>query len=334
MPYHTMNDPDDRRQNDNRTPDDSHYGESGLSADCFDEDYSPDNDSCMAADTRMEIIRAILDAGFEPGMVDDRQFREYFDRVAKGPGSGWDPYRQARFALQTMNRCGVIDRPQRNGKDNRKDNRKEEAHPDISGPAAGEKQSHRSESEVRERPPHGNLTLELLKDYFSDYHRLSADEIKDNLIVVGGILAIVALAAVSVAVGVALSSPAVGAGGGAISVAAFVAVASRLAGRYHHRFGLPYRILRLVICLALLFTRASWVATRELWMLVYETTRLAFPIPAFGVTVAVILLLSSVWTHITLCRTSLPSKALFLGWLEALEVTFALGALMFGAVYK
>lgn len=327
-----MNDRNDLRPDDDRGLDDSHrlYGESGLSPDCFDEDASPDDDFHKETDTRLEIIRAVMDAGFEPGMADDRLFKEYFDKVAKGPGSGWEPYRQARFALQTMGRCGVIDWPVKKGEDNR--GRRETS--DISKPAAERESAPRATTEESELPPHGNLTFELIKDYFRDYHQLSVDEIKDNLIVVGGILGVVLLAAASVALGVALSSPAVGAGGGAISVATFVAVTARLAGRYHHRFGLPYRMLRLLICLALLFTKAAWVASRELWMLVYDTTHIAFPIPAFGLTVAIILLLSSVWTHITLCRTSMPSKALFLGWLEALEVTFALGALMFGAVYK
>ena len=327
-----MNDRNNLRRHDNRSLDENrgHYGESGLSSDCFDNDAYADDDSREETAIRLEIIRALMDTGFEPGMVDDRLFQEYLKKVADGPGAGWEPYRQARFTLQTMNRCGVIDWPVRTAVDTRDDTEKT----DVSNQRDSQEKERPSETENEELAPHGNLTFELIKDHFRDYRQLSVSEIKDNLIVCAGILGVVALAAAAVAIGVMLRSPGAAAGGGAISVAALVAVTARLAGRYHHRFGLPYRMLRLLVCLALLFTKAAWVASRELWMLVYNTTQLAIPIPAFGVTVAIVLLLSAVWTHITLCRTSQPSKALFLGWLEGLELTFALGALMFGAVYK
>ena len=239
-----------------------------------------------------------MDTGFEPGMVDDRLFQEYLKKVADGPGAGWEPYRQARFTLQTMNRCGVIDWPVRTAVDTRDDTEKT----DVSNQRDSQEKERPSETENEELAPHGNLTFELIKDHFRDNRQLSVSEIKDNLIVCAGILGVVALAAAAVAIGVMLRSPGAAAGGGAIP-------------------GPPVH-------------KAAWVASRELWMLVYNTTQLAIPIPAFGVTVAIVLLLSAVWTHITLCRTSQPSKALFLGWLEGLELTFALGALMFGAVYK
>ena len=47
-------------------------------------------------------------------MEKDPLFREYISKVAEGPGTDWEPYRQACFALQTMNRCGVIDWPMKN----------------------------------------------------------------------------------------------------------------------------------------------------------------------------------------------------------------------------
>ncbi len=77
-----MNDRNNLRRHDNRSLDENrgHYGESGLSSDCFDDDAYADDDSREETAIRLEIIRALMDAGFEPGMVDDRLFQEYLKR--------------------------------------------------------------------------------------------------------------------------------------------------------------------------------------------------------------------------------------------------------------
>lgn len=305
-----------------------HYGESGLSPDFFDDYEAECTEEKVSWQNRQEIVRALTDAGFESTMEKNPLFREYLSKVAEGPGTGWEPYRQARFALQTMNRCGVIDRPVKN----------------IMGVPAEKQEAPKSDtgSEIKDtttgmasRPKrHKNVGFEIFKDSFRDYHRLTLMEIKDNLIVVAGIFGVVLLAAASVAIGVALDKPAVGAGGGAISITAFIAVATRLAGKYHHRFGMPYRITRLVVCLALLFSKAAWAASRELWEWICSASGTDISPAGFGFSLSAILLMMAVWTHAALCRTDDPDRAGYLGWIEALAVTFALGALMFVAINK
>lgn len=304
-----------------------HYGESGLSPDFFDDYEAECTEEKVSWQNRQEIVRALTDAGFESTMEKNPLFREYLSKVAEGPGTGWEPYRQARFALQTMNRCGVIDWPKNDRavpaetpKTAKTDHESEKKEP---APATMVRQRRRS-----------NIGFEIFKDYFRDYHRLTLMEIKDNLIVVAGIFGVVLLAAASVAIGVALDKPAVGAGGGAISITAFIAVATRLAGKYHHRFGMPYRITRLVVCLALLFSKAAWAASRELWEWICSASGTYISPAGFGVSLSAILLMMAVWTHAALCRTDDPDRAGYLGWIEALAVTFAIGALMFVAINK
>lgn len=285
------------------------FGESGLRKEDI-EDFIVDSDS----DTEQEIVRSVVGHGFNAELSRDALFREYYRMVAEGPGKDWSPERRADFALQTMHRMGVIEWP---------------AKRPFGSSEKAEHSEHSENSESSKTPPAQDFTKELF-----GYRPLSRDEIKDNLIVVAGVGGIVLLAAVGVAVGVATGSVATGAGIGGASVAVFCAAASRLASHWHTRFTRKYRLVRLLVCLTLLFSGTAWLAAKETWKLLCSMTGTEISIPAFGLSLFGLMAVIGVASHIKLCRSYDPRTAKSLGWLEALAAVLAIGALLFVAINK
>lgn len=285
------------------------FGESGLRKEDI-EDFIVDSDS----DTEQEIVRSVVGHGFNAELSRDALFREYYRMVAEGPGKDWSPERRADFALQTMHRMGVIEWP---------------AKRPFGSSEKAEHSEHSENSESSKTPPAQDFTKELF-----GYRPLSRDEIKDNLIVVAGVAGIVLLAAVGVAVGVSTGSVATGAGIGGASVAVFCAAASRLASHWHTRFTCKYRLVRLLVCLTLLFSGTAWLAAKETWKVLCSMTGTEISIPAFGLSLFGLMAVIGVASHIKLCRSYDPRTAKSLGWLEALAAVFAIGALLFVAINK
>lgn len=285
------------------------FGESGLRKEDI-EDFIVDPDS----DTEQEIVRSVEGHGFNAELSRDALFREYYRMVSEGPGKYWTPAHRASFALQTMHRMGVIEWPP-----NSLYGRAEKA----------ARSAHSESSEHSKTPPAQDCTKELF-----GYRPLSRDEIKDNLIVVAGVAGIVLLAAVGVAVGVSTGSVATGAAIGGASVAVFCAAASRLASHWHTRFTRKYRLVRLLVCLTLLFSGTAWLAAKETWKVLCSMTGTEISIPAFGLSLFGLMAVIGVASHIKLCRSYDPRTAKSLGWLESLAAVFAIGALLFVAINK
>lgn len=288
------------------------FGESGLRKEDI-EDFIVYPDS----DTEQEIVGSVVGHGFKAELSRDALFREYYRMVSEGPGKDWSPERRADFALQTMHRMGVIEWP---------------AKRPLGSSEKAEHSEHSENSENSESsktPPAQDFTKELF-----GYRPLSRDEIKDNLIVVAGVAGIVLLAAVGVTVGVATGSVATGAGIGGASVAVFCAAASRLASHWHTRFTRKYRLVRLLVCLTLLFSGTAWLAAKETWKVLCTLAGTEISIPSFGLSLFGLMAVIGVASHIKLCRIYDPRTAKTLGWLEALAAVFAIGALLFVAINK
>lgn len=293
------------------------FGESGLrKEDIEDFIVNPARDTAAERD----IVAAVEGHGFNAELSRDALFREYYRMVSEGPGRYWTPAHRASFALQTMHRMGVIEWPEKSlyGRAERAERSARSAHSESS-----------EHSESSKTPPAQDCTKELF-----GYRPLSRDEIKDNLIVVAGVAGIVLLAAVGVAVGVSTGSVATGAGIGGASVAVFCAAASRLASHWHTRFTRKYRLVRLLVCLTLLFSGTAWLAAKETWKVLCSMTGTEISIPAFGLSLFGLMAVIGVASHIKLCRSYDPRTAKSLGWLEALAAVFAIGALLFVAINK
>ena len=298
------------------------FGESGLRKEDI-EDFIVYPDS----DTEQEIVGSVVGHGFKAELSRDALFREYYRMVSEGPGRCWTPAHRASFALQTMHRMGVIEWPEKSlyGRAERaKRSRSSE------GPEHTEKsESSENFAPPRREPPAQDCTKELF-----GYRPLSRDEIKDNLIVVAGVAGIVLLAAVGVTVDVATGSVATDAGIGGASVAVFCAAASRLASHWHTRFTRKYRLVRLLVCLTLLFSGTAWLAAKETWKVLCTLAGTEISIPSFGLSLFGLMAVIGVASHIKLCRIYDPRTAKTLGWLEALAAVFAIGALLFVAINK
>lgn len=283
----------------------THFGESGLTHEDFEEFIVKPE---CADDVQTTIIAAVMKLGFEPDITQSALFRKYYRMVSDGPGKTWTPARRAAFALQTMNRMGVIEWPKSAG-----------------GP--------KDEPAHEVRPPAPAPQEDGAKVLFG-YRRLSPSEIKDNLTVAAAVLGVVLLAAGGVVLGVVLGSPGTAAGTGGIAVAAFCAVAARLGRRWHTRFTRRYNIARLLVCLALLFSGAAWLAAKDTWSALSSSLGAEIPICTFGLSLFGLMTLMAVGAHIKLCRTDDPRTAKTLGWIEALSVVFAIGSFLFIAINK
>ncbi len=298
------------------------FGESGLQQEDL-EDFIVNPGAHADADAEQEIVTTVERQGYNPELSRDALFRKYYLMVSEGPGKDWSPSRRTAFALQTMNRVGVIDWPSK-----------------ISSASSSEISKRPEDSESLESVAYDaplRVEAPAEQDYTKElfgYRRLSRDEIKDNLIVVAGVAGLVLIAAAGVGVGVATGSPAVGAGIGATSVAAFCAVASRLASRWHTRFTRKYLLVRLLVCLTQLFSGTAWLSAKETWKAICSMTGEVIPAAPFGLCLFGLMTFTALASHIKLCRTDNPRTAKSLGWLEAQATVFALGALLFIAVNK
>lgn len=301
------------------------FGESGLQQEDL-EDFIVNPGAHADADAEQEIVTTVERQGYNPELSRDALFRKYYLMVAEGPGKDWNPSRRTAFALQTMNRMGVIDWQSKiSSADSSEISKRPE---DSESPESLE--SVASDAPRRMSAP---AEQDYTKELFG-YRRLSRDEIKDNLTVVAGVTGLVLIAAAGVGVGVATGSPAVGAGIGATSVAVFCAVASRLASRWHTRFTRKYQLVRLLVCLTQLFSGTAWLSAKETWKAICSMTGEVIPVAPFGLCLFSLMTLTALASHIKLCRTDNPRTAKSLGWLEAQATVFALGALLFIAINK
>lgn len=300
------------------------YGESGLDAESLEPDYSGATAS-EASDDSAEIGCALEEAGFDPVMQHNDLFLEYYRRVATGPGVDWDAYRRARFTLQTMNRAGCIEWPVKTPDTALS---KPDGHPEKTAAAINELLD-RELSKPRFSRPYAGASEPA--ELFDDYRVLSKSEIRDNLIVALSVAGLVAVTGVGVYFAVRYREPAIGAtaGGGAIAVG--VAVASRLARMWHSRFSKPYSWARILGCLALLFTKTAWNAASSAYSQFAALFGDIVSGRIFGLCLCLALTAMAVITHVKLNRTYTPSAGKTLGWIEALCLTFAIGAFLFSA---
>lgn len=306
-------------------PDHNHlYGESGLPAGSLDPDYEEETPT-VSSDDNIEIGRALEESGFMPEMQRNDLFKEYYMKVATGPGINWDAYRRARFTLQIMNKAGCIEWPVK---------------PPPSATGLPDKHPEKTATEINRL-----LDRELSRPQFSrpftaptesselfeDYKVLTKSEIRDNLIVILSVLGIVILTGIGVFFAVRYRQPAIGAtaGGGALAVG--MAVASRLGRRWHNRFSKTYIWTRLSVCLTIIFTKGAWNAASSAYSQFIELFGNITSARIFGLTLCLLLSLMTILTHLKLNRTYNPSSGKTLGWVEALCLTFAVGAFLFSA---
>lgn len=300
------------------------YGESGLPAGSLEPGYT-EKPTSAPTDDSAEIGRALEEAGFLPEMQRNKLFAEYYRKVATGPGTDWDPYRRARFTLQVMNRAGCIEWPVK---------------PPATAVSTPDSNPERSAAEINEL-----LDRELSRPRFSrpftyppespelfdDYNVLTKSELKDNLIVMLSILGLVILTGIGVYFAILYSRPAIGAAAGGGAVVVGMAVASRLGRMWHNRFTKTYSWVRILVCAALLFTKVAWNAASSAYS---QFTDLFGDIVSgriFGLILCLILTVMTIVTHLKLNRTYSPSAGKTLGWVEALCLTFAVGAFLFSA---
>lgn len=307
----------------NNEPDHKHlYGESGLPPGSLEQDYS---EMPTPADDGVEIGRALEEVGFKPEMQHNDLFREYYRKVTTGPGANWDPYRRARFTLQTMNRAGCIEWPVK------------PAQTPVAGP---DKQPEKSAAEIEKlldrelsRPrfsrPFTNLPAST--ELFEDYKVLTKSEIKDNLIVMLSVLGLVIVTGIGVYFAVRYNKPAIGASAGGGVVVIGMAVASRLGRLWHNRFSRTYSWIRILVCMALLFTKVAWNAASSAYSQFVGLFGDCVSGRVFGLCLCLVLTAMTIITHLKLNRTYDPSAGKTLGWVEALCLTFAVGAFLFSA---
>lgn len=295
----------------------TYFGESGLQ----EEDFEEFIEKAKLADDDQEIINtSVIDLGFDTDITQSALFRKYYQMVSQGPGKDWNPERRVAFALQTMNRMGVIEWPDRPAA-----RRSEES----SSSALNEKNAPEHEIQTPSHAQQETYTKEIF-----GYQRLTSSEIKDNLVVASAVLGVVLLAAIGITAGVAFGSPATGAGIGGIAVAAFCAVAARLGRLWHSRFTRRYRIVRLLVCLVLLFSGTAWFTAKDAWSTLSRISGIEMSIRSFGLCLFGLMMIMAVGAHIKLCHTDDPRTAKTLGWIEALSMVFAIGSFLFIAINK
>ncbi len=258
------------------------------------------------------IAKALTSCGQSPDLRHDWQFVVCYNQVAQGPGLHWAPERRVRFTLQTMNRMGAL-----------------EAEQERRSPV-------RSVSDIlplrqSQTRPEVSATSDIA---VFGYHHLDRHEIIDNLIIVGGIVGITLLAAGATFLCLVLDIPKASAPAGAISLAAVIAAVARFASKWHQRFSFRYRMVRLAVCMALLFSTAAWHVAHGAWHLICLVAKTTIDIPEFGMWMFGVLAALSLLSHLMLCRTYRPDHGRILGWIEALAFTFAIGAFLFCAIHK
>ncbi|MGN0228853.1 MAG: hypothetical protein ACI4BH_03490 [Muribaculaceae bacterium] len=302
------------------------YGESGLTdddlervVDCRSECQTSampdaprqDSNEAKLPDDPTKVAQALADCGLDAALIWDKIFIDIYNQVVQGPGREWAPYRRARFTLETMNRMGALGvvMPAK-------------SHP--AAPVIAEKK--------RDTPLPKNTPAEDIAIF--GYHHLDRSEIMDNLAIVGGVLGITLLAAVAVYLCITFGSTAALTSTGTVSLAVIIAAVVRIAGRWHQRFPLRYRMTRLVVCLVLLLSTSAWWAAKGMWALACTLSGITIAIPTFGVSLFGVLAAISIGAHMKLYHTYNPSKAYILGWVEALALTFALGAFLLCAINK
>lgn len=263
------------------------------------------------------IAQALMECGQNPDMLQNPIFIKYYNQVAEGPGREWPIERRVGFVIQTMNRMGALEI----GTESQhiSGNLPNRQRPDISEPT-------QANCNPRE-PKQEDLAI-------FGYHHLDKQEIIDNLIIVGGVLVITILAVSVTYLCIILNVPKASAGIGTISLAAIIASVVRLARKWHQRFTFKYRMVRLIVCMALLFSTAAWHVAKSAWQFACYLTNSNISIPKFGVSMFGLLSVISLLSRIKLCRVYDPRHARFLGWIEALALTFAIGAFLFCAIHK
>lgn len=262
-------------------------------------------------DNSIEIAKVLAECGLDSDVLQNPIFVKSYNRVATGPGRNWAPERRTKFTLQTMNRMGASDRVHTES-------------PNLSVPDVQEP--------TVEEPSRGNNPADDLA--FWGYHYLDRNEIIGNLTILGGILIIVLLAAGATYLCVSFNFSKGSAVAGTISLAAISAAVIRLAGKWHQRFPFRYRMVRLVVCMALLFSTAAWWAVKSVWLMACYVSDTTINILPFGLSLFGVLSIVSLVSHLKLCYTYEPRRARLLGWIEALALTFAIGAFLFCAVHK
>ncbi|MGN1265921.1 MAG: hypothetical protein ACI4UL_08900 [Muribaculaceae bacterium] len=305
------------------------YGESGLTDDDMESmaDFRSethvgptpaasrhDQRAGAIPDNLAEVAQALADSGVDAALIRDKIFIDVYNQVVQGPGRDWAAYRRARFTLQTMNRMGALGEliP---------------ADPQPSAPAVPKEKEAEKPLPKPKNSPADEIAI-------FGYHHLDRSEIMDNLAIVGGVLGITLLAAVAMYLCVTYGNAAAMASTGTISLATIIAAVVRIASRWHQRFPLRYRMMRLVVCLSLLFSTAAWWAAKGAWMLACAISDITIDIPTFGVSLFGVLAAISIAAHLKLCRTYNPTKARILGWVEVVALTFAMGAFLFCAIHK
>jgi len=258
------------------------------------------------------ISRALADNGLDPDLRHTCEFIVYYNQVAQGPGLHWNPERRVRFTLQTLNRMGALER---------------EAETRPLDPLVSEVSPPRLSRNKPDVSGPDDLAV-------FGYHHLDRREITDNLVIMGGILGITLLAAGATYLSVSLDNPRASGTVGGISLAAIIAAIVRFAGKWHHRFPLRYRMVRLAVCMALLFSTAAWHMARGAWQIICSIAKTTIDIPAFGMSMFAVSGIISLLSHLALCRTFRPDHARILGWIEALSLTCAIGAFLFCAIHK
>ena len=303
------------------------YGESGLTHDDMEYllDSRPESqasavpaaprqeaDELKIPDDLAEVAQALADCSVDEALIEDKEFIGYYNLVVQGPGRDWTPYHRARFTLQTMSRMGA---------------------PGLVMPAPSQPIAPAVLEKKEENTPLPKNTAADDIAIFG-YHQLDRSEIKDNLVILGGVLGITVLAVVAVYLSIIFGGTTAMSTTGTISLAVIIAAVVRIASRWHQRFPFRYRIMRLVVCLVLLLSTAAWWAAKGAWMLACTVSGNAIDISTFGLSMFGVLAAISIGAHLRLCSSNNPNKAYVLGWVEALALTFALGAFLFCAVNK
>lgn len=271
--------------------------------------------TCVDDDT--VIAQAISDCGQNFDMLHNPVFIQSYNQIAQGPGRGWPIERRVRFAIQTMNRMGALEI-------NPKSQNATPSHPNKPLP------------NIPEHPLLNGIPRESEQNDLAifGYHHLDRHEIIDNLIIVGGVLGMTILAALATYLCITFNVPNAAAGVGTISLVAVIASVVRLAQKWHQRFTFRYRMMRLVACLALLFSTAAWHIAKSAWQLVCFIANADINIITFGMSMFGLLSIISLLSHLKLCHTYDPRGARILGWVEALAFTFAIGAFLFCVIHK
>ena len=300
------------------------YGESGLPAGSLESCYVENTPPAMT-DDNAEIGRALEESGFLPEMQHNDLFKEYYRKVATGPGIDWKPYRRARFTLQAMNRQGCIEWP---------------VQPPATAIATPDSNPEKSVAAMNElldrelsRPRFSRPLIDSSQspELFADYKVLSKSEIKDNLIVMLAVIGLVIVTGIGVYFAILYSRPAIGAAAGAGAVAVGIAVATRMGRLWHNRFTKTYSLVRMLVCAAILFSKVAWNAASSAYSQFIDLFGEILSGRIFGLVLCLILTAMTIITNLKLNRTYSPSAGKTLGWVEALCLTFAVGAFLFSA---